>query len=311
MKSIHLLFSNFCVFTFFIAQQFHSVNCEVPHLQQPVYDSDGNIKFFPRIVGGTKAHEGDVRGIVSIQTWKNEHICGGTWFRIGNKTQILTAAHCVIDSKGHLFPKLLLQIMGDDLSISKSPGLHRQMRKVRKIVPHPYYNPENLQNDIAMIFLTTQFKETRTFAPIQLATRSVVDNQACNIAGWGYTAENGVSSIELLMANVSVVPREICNGAFSYNGRVGPYAFCAGSMGGGIDTCQGDSGGGITSQNQLVGVVSFGVGCGRRNFPGVYTNAYHYRGWIEKTINASPAINQSTVLMLATVFAAIFARSMF
>ena len=42
------------------------MNCEVPRLPQPVYDSEGNIKFFPRIVGGTKAHEGEIRGIVSL-----------------------------------------------------------------------------------------------------------------------------------------------------------------------------------------------------------------------------------------------------
>lgn len=40
------------------------------------------------------------------------------------------------------------------------------------------------------------------------------------------------------MANVSVVPWKICNGAFSYNGGVGKHAFCAGSLEGGVDSCQ-------------------------------------------------------------------------
>lgn len=44
--------------------------------------------------------------------------------------------------------------MGDDLSISKSTSSpHRQVRKVRKIVAHPYYDPKLLSNDIAMIFV--------------------------------------------------------------------------------------------------------------------------------------------------------------
>lgn len=44
--------------------------------------------------------------------------------------------------------------MGDDLSISKSTqSPHRQVRKVRKIVAHQYYDPKKLSNDIAMIFV--------------------------------------------------------------------------------------------------------------------------------------------------------------
>ena len=47
--------------------------------------------------------------------------------------------------------------MGDDLSISKSSPSHsRQMREVRRIVPHRRYSAESLQNDIAMIFVRTK-----------------------------------------------------------------------------------------------------------------------------------------------------------
>lgn len=44
--------------------EIHQVKCSVPYLQQPVYDSDGRIKFFPRIIGGQVARPGDVPGIV-------------------------------------------------------------------------------------------------------------------------------------------------------------------------------------------------------------------------------------------------------
>lgn len=62
---------------------------------------------------------------------------------------------------------------------------------------------------------------------------------------------------------------------------------------------------------ELNSIDFLGIGCGRRNFPGIYTNVYRYINWIERTINASPAITQSSLLMLVTAFAAIFARSIF
>lgn len=58
------------------------------------------------------------------------------------------------------------------------------------------------------------------------------------LAGWGHTQEDWLGSNELLKANVSIIPRKICNGPLSYNGKVGERQFCAGSMDGGVDTCQ-------------------------------------------------------------------------
>lgn len=75
---------------------------------------------------------------------------------------------------------------------------------------------------------------------------------------------------------------------------------CAGASDGIRDTCkvsfffvlvacfrqqqkfvQGDSGGGLICNNQLAGVVSFGVGCGQPRFPGVYTDVSMYSDFID------------------------------
>ena len=44
---------------------------------------------------------------------------------------------------------------------------------------------------------------------------------------------------------------------------------------------QGDSGGPLTNdQNELVGIVSWGRGCARAGYAGVYTRTANYINWI-------------------------------
>lgn len=77
-------------------------------------------------------------------------------------------------------------------------------------------------------------------------------------------------------------------------GVVTPQMFCAGAAVDGIDTCQGDSGGPILKKKAdgsyvQVGIVSFGIGCGHAELPGVYTRLALYTDWMKKTIAAAAA----------------------
>lgn len=63
--------------------------------------------------------------------------------------------------------------------------------------------------------------------------------------------------------------------------------YCAYDPAGQNDSCQGDSGGPLqyfptneSSVATVVGIVSFGIGCGS-TLPSVYTRVAHYLEWIE------------------------------
>lgn len=54
---------------------------------------------------------------------------------------------------------------------------------------------------------------------------------------------------------------------------------CAGMIKG-KGPCLGDSGGPLVIRNYLVGIISYGYGCGSGKDPGVYTNVLAYKKWI-------------------------------
>lgn len=99
----------------------------------------------------------------------------------------------------------------------------------------------------------------------------------------------------MLKADVKTVPLSECNMTFwNYNEErnlpefrrgIDESQYCSHDPTRKRDSCQGDSGGPLqTTQTysnpvKVVGVVSFGIGCGGK-LPGVYTRVAHYVEWI-------------------------------
>lgn len=97
---------------------------------------------------------------------------------------------------------------------------------------------------------------------------------AAEVYGWGDTTGGGDYPTLLHVTWVSVLPDARC--ADAYPGSVtekyeASTMLCAGDPGGGHDACQGDSGGPLVAGGRLIGLVSWGAGCGRAQSPGVYT----------------------------------------
>ena len=82
------------------------------------------------------------------------------------------------------------------------------------------------------------------------------------------------------------VCRQTLRKQFGNNYRLPNSSFCAGAEG--HDACDGDGGGGLFCEKSgtwyQIGVISFGVGCGRKDSPGVYTKVLSYTSWIENVV---------------------------
>ncbi|XP_044870443.1 prostasin-like [Mauremys mutica] len=90
---------------------------------------------------------------------------------------------------------------------------------------------------------------------------------------------------------VQLIDTAACNALYNIDpapniGRdpVKPDMICAGYAEGQRDSCQGDSGGPLACDHNgtwfLMGVVSWGDGCGQPNRPGVYVWTVAYGEWI-------------------------------
>ncbi len=189
--------------------------------------------------------------MVSLQSsgWGG-HFCGGALVR---EDWVITAAHCVEGTNAS--------------SIQVKIGLHNVngttgaiTRNVDQIISHPSYSSWSLNNDYALLHLSSP---VTTFEPIQLITDNSHDNEPVmsTVMGWGATSSGGWGSNVLLEVDV---PIDNSCGNYS-NSDITNNMICAGDSNGGEDSCQGDSGGPLIMTNdegeyELIGIVSWGYG---------------------------------------------------
>ena len=105
--------------------------------------------------------------------------------------------------------------------------------------------------------------------------------------GWGTTSPR--RSNVRMQVEVPIVSRSTCKHAYSGYRTIDNSMICAGYAEGGKDSCAGDSGGPMVCDEDnkffLEGVVSWGRGCARPGFYGVYANVRHFKDWIESIMS--------------------------
>lgn len=198
------------------------------------------------------------------------HSCGGA---ILDERTIVTAAHCVYNRLEHNF----IVVAGSEVRTGMDGGI---VSRVEKLVPHELYNASITDNDIALIFISTPLPlGYRKIATIELADEQPAVGTLGTVSGWGLTRENGFSSAQLQQVQVPLVDSTVCQTAYKWR-PITESMLCAAAPGGGKDACDGDSGGPLVVDNKLVGIVSWGEGCARADYPGVYASVPHFRAWI-------------------------------
>uniref|UniRef100_A0A8C8SM45 Transmembrane serine protease 9 n=1 Tax=Pelusios castaneus TaxID=367368 RepID=A0A8C8SM45_9SAUR len=245
-----------------------------------------------RIVGGAEASRGEFPWQVSLRE-NNEHFCGAT---ILTEKWLVSAAHCFNEFQD---PAVWAAYMGT-ISLSGSDS-STVKAGVSRIIPHPSYNTDTADFDVAVLELDSPVSFNKYIQPACLPGpgHHFPTGRKCLISGWGYLREDFLVKPETLQkATVELLDQALCASLYSHT--LTERMLCAGYLEGKIDSCQGDSGGPLVCEEPsgkffLAGIVSWGIGCAEAKRPGVYARVTQLRDWLLDAISTFPTPATLTV----------------
>jgi len=243
-----------------------------------------------RIVGGGVANYAEWPWQVSLRQYKGgqfKHKCGAALL---TNRWIITAAHCVKD----IAPSNLLVRVGE-YHVLKTNEPHKHIdRRIKKVITHRSFDKFTYEYDIALLEMHDgPINYQPNMIPICLPTSdNNLVGEVGTVTGWGRLSEYGQISPVLREVQLPIISNSKCMRMYRNSGQnewIPNIFVCAGTSSGGQDSCEGDSGGPLVVKGkdgrwQLASIISWGIGCGDRNRPGVYTRISEFRSWIRNVI---------------------------
>ncbi|XP_045581625.1 serine protease 52 [Procambarus clarkii] len=236
-----------------------------------------------RIVGGGEAEPGEYPWMAKliIRDEGRPKECGGS---IITFRHVLTAAHCLN------FKNVQVTVVAGEHNVNSDLDGTTQVIKVQNFAVHPEFDPNTLTNDLAVLMLERDLTWNDRVGPVCLSPSNNYVGQTAVVSGWGTLSHLGSQPSVLQEVAVEITDHDKCisNYKESFITITGTHV-CAASPG--KDACQGDSGGPLVMLNggiwYQVGVVSYGIGCAKAEFPGVYTRVSSYVPWIVEQATSS------------------------
>ncbi|XP_013198619.2 collagenase-like [Amyelois transitella] len=230
-----------------------------------------------RVTGGELADLGVYpffAGLVIAVNVNLTSVCGAS---IISNTKLITAAHCWTDGE---YQALLVEV------VLASNTLFTGGTRVATddVIAHEDFNPESLQNDIAIITVP-RIEFSGNLMAISLPMVDSYVGTQCQVVGFGRTAEEEPLTLtqQLSHAYLTVISNEEC-GIF-YGELITDSLVCTSGLDG-RGPCGGDSGGPVFYGDEeftLIGVVSFGAAYGcEAGFPSSHTRVTAFLQWINE-----------------------------
>lgn len=229
------------------------------------------------------------------------YICGGAFVA---ENIVLTAAHCSLSAvelegqhqvvMGPIDPALVrVARRPASLAAVSAPDL----LEVESVHVHPDFDPITRNNDIAVWKLVSASPGKTLEIGSVLKTKQVADSESIvRTFGYGSTSPGSSQTSDVLRrANVPAVPVAECRSLLydALGGAAQPLLpdeivtenmVCAGAVGKG--SCVNDDGGPLKINQILLGITSWGLGCGEADRPYVYTMVGRFRQWINRCSGA-------------------------
>ncbi|WP_320784092.1 serine protease [Streptomyces sp. CRN 30] len=208
---------------------------------------------------------------------RSGQFCGGV---LVARSTVLTAAHCLSEA---VLGIPWQQVTDLKAIAGRGDLLSKQGREIplRKVWVNPRYDTYTNAGDFAVLTLAAPLPESSVIRMAGAGDPAYRPDTDGAVYGWGDTTGTGDYARTLRASRVRILPDTVCEKAYpgSSEGTYTPRSMvCAGEPAGGRDACQGDSGGPLVARRKVIGLVSWGSGCGHAGNPGVYTRISEIAG---------------------------------